>query len=187
MKVFLDMDGVLVDFLDGVHRAFNIPYSTDTHPYEKGKWNMLEDIKRPFCEGNFSFETVNDLCTVGFWRGLNWMHDGHEILAAIVKKFTYSNEISLLTTPMPNFGSWTGKAYWVNKHIPTFNGRLIITQEPKKLFAGPDTLLIDDRDENIEEFEAAGGQGILVPRLWNKLHNWANNTLQVVEQSLETL
>ena len=113
------------------------------------------------------------------------MHDGLEILSTVCDKFRF--DIHLLTTPMPNFGSWTGKAQWVNRYIPVFNKRLIITQVPKSLFAGPDTLLIDDKDENITEFVAAGGRGILVPRPWNSLYGKAKKTLQVVKQSLEIL
>jgi len=187
MKVFLDMDGVLVDFLGGLHRAFGVSYSIDTYPYEKGKWNMLEDINRPFSDGKSPFEVINDSCTIEFWRDLNWMYDGRELLTTIINKFTHADDIYLLTTPMPNFGSWTGKALWVNKHIPVFNERLIITQEPKKLFAGPDTLLIDDRSENVAEFVAAGGAAILVPRPWNELWNWSGETLQVVKNSVENL
>jgi 5'(3')-deoxyribonucleotidase len=86
---------------------------------------------------------------------------------------------------MSNMESYTGKALWVNKWIPVFNKRFIITHAPKHLLAGSDTLLIDDKDQNIEEFVAAGGQGILVPRPWNRLHEQAGETLQVVKSKLE--
>ena len=88
---------------------------------------------------------------------------------------------------MLNPGSWPGKVEWVHRYFRTFEKRLIITQAPKSLLAKPDTLLIDDRDKNIEEFIAAGGQAILVPRPWNELHGWAGESLQVVRNSLEEL
>ena len=186
MKVYLDMDGVLVDFLDGIHRAFSVPYSTDKHPYEKGKWNMLEDIGKPFCDDKFSFEAVNNACTAEFWSNLKFMHDGLDIFDAVSDKFP-DEDIYFLTTPMPNDGSWLGKVEWIRRYFSTFKKRLIITQAPKSLLAGPDTLLIDDRDENIEEFVAAGGRGLLVPRSWNKAHFCADRTLDVVKKFLEDL
>ena len=55
----------------------------------------------------------------------------------------------------------------------------------KAQLARPDTLLIDDKDENIAEFVAAGGQGILVNRPWNKGHARADCTLEGVKHALE--
>jgi hypothetical protein len=39
----------------------------------------------------------------------------------------------------------------------------------KASVAGPGKILIDDKNENIDEWEAAGGIGILYPRPWNRL------------------
>lgn len=183
MRVYLDIDGVLVSFLGSLHKSLGVPYSYEDYPYERGKWNMLTDIKG-FSGVPTTFEQCNDCCTDVFWRNLEWMHDGRDILTTVVKKFTYANEVHLLTTPMPNFGSWTGKAQWVNKHIPVFNERLIISTASKSLLAGPDTLLIDDRDKNVEEFIAAGGQACLVPRPWNKSHSMADKSVDIVRAFL---
>jgi len=180
--VFLDMDGVMVDFLGGLHRALGVPYQYDQYPYEKGKWNMLTDIKG-FEDIPATFEQCNDCCTTNFWANLEWMPDGHDIMRLVTSTFK-PEQIYLLTTPMPNPGSYTGKVLWVQKHLPEFSKRLIVTSAPKNLFARPDTLLVDDKDENVEEFVKAGGDAILVPRLWNELHGWADETYQVVKNSL---
>jgi len=188
MKVFLDLDGVLVDFVGGVHNALGLPYRYDEYPYEKGKWNMLGDVGGKFWDGKFPFSVVNGLCSQEFWSNLAWMHDGWRLLhgrAGIMSKF---DDITILTAPMPNPGSWTGKYLWVEKNMPAkFLKNIIMSVVPKSLLAGPDTLLIDDKDENIAEFVAAGGCGILVPRPWNELHGWADEALQVVKNSLEEL
>lgn len=174
MKVFLDMDGVLVDFRRGVCEAFDRDDPSDS-------WTFWEDW-----EGITSSD-VNAKCDEDFFFHLNWTYEGIDIFKAVFEKYTPDNDIYLLTVPMPNLGSWTGKAQWVNRYIPVFNERLIVTWVPKALFAGPDTLLIDDKDENIAEFVAAGGQGILVPRPWNELRGWVGEILQVVKNSLEAL
>lgn len=174
MKVFLDVDEVLASFNRGVYNAFHLPY----------KYEDLSPNYRYFKEIGQTVESVNEKCTIPFWVNLEWMHDGREIEEAVRMKFGSAN-IYLLTTPMPNSGSWSGKAGWVNKHLSLYNKQLIVTPAPKSLLAGPDTLLIDDKDENIAEFVAAGGQGILVPRPWNELHGWADETLQMVKNSLE--
>lgn len=168
MKIFLDLDGVLVDFRRGVCEAFG-------RDDPSTNWTFWEDW-----EGVTS-GMVNAKCNDYFWKYLDWTHDGQEIERAVRDKF---EDIYLLTTPMPNTGSGTGKLEWIKHHMPWAYSRTIISYAPKSLMAKPDTLLIDDKDENIADFVAAGGRGILVPREWNELHGWAGETLQVVKNSL---
>ena len=181
--VFLDMDGVLVNFLGGLHKSLNVPYSYENYPYEKGKWNMLTDIKG-FDDIPATFEQCNDCCTTSFWRHLRWMPDGYDILTAVEYKFTPA-QIYLLTTPMPNIESPTGKWLWVKNHMSMYYKRTIITQAPKHLLARPDTLLIDDKDENVDGFREAGGKALLVPRPWNRAHLQAGQTVEMVREFLE--
>ena len=169
MIAILDVDGVLADFRRGVCEAFdrNDP---------SNNWTFWEDWK------GISFEDVNEICDIDFWRLLYFTPEGMEIEQIVRRKF---KDVYLLTTPMPNPGSGTGKLLWVKEYLPWLYDKTILSYAPKSLLAGPDTLLIDDKDENIAEFVAAGGRGILVPRLWNELCGWSNETLQVVKNSLE--
>lgn len=191
MRCFLDIDGVLANFAKGAFEALGLAYSYD-HPALRD-WHWYNQFKIPFAG-------LNAVCDIDFWANLEWMHDGEQILDTIedyfyptftshpgpasLKPTHFENQIYLLTTPMPNPGSGTGKILWVEKHLPQYAKRLITTQVAKSIFAGPDCLLIDDNDENIDKFVAAGGRGILVPRPWNGLRGWADNTLEVVRNSL---
>lgn len=170
--IYLDMDGVITDFVSSINKCMGIPEHT---PALIRNWWEEYDV---------SFEQVNNYCTIDFWQNLTWLSDGKEILSAVLDKFPQLS-IFLLTTPMPNPGSWTGKFKWVQKHLPLFTKQLIVTTVSKALFVGSDTLLIDDYDKNIKEFIAAGGQGILVPRSSNSLYKQAGETLQVVKNRLE--
>lgn len=185
--VYLDLDGVLVNFLGGLHRALGVPYDGDNYPYEKGKWNMLTDIKG-FDDIPATFEQCNDACTENFWALLDWMPDGHNIFRAVTQKFDIKNVI-LLTTCMPNPGTAPGKMRWIQQFLPMFKDRFIIlgSRVSKGAFAESDTLLIDDRDKNIDEFRAAGGRGLLVPRPWNRLHPYSEFALEDVTNFLEDL
>ena len=180
--VFLDLDGVLVDFLSGLHKALDVPYSYENYIYEKGKWDMLADIKLDD-DIPATFEQCNDCCTASFWDNLEWMHDGRDILRAIMGTLGLE-KVYLLTTPMPNLESASGKMMWVNGNLPIYLKRTIIIQASKALLAQPDTLLIDDKNENIDDFIAAGGRGILVPRPWNRFYDCADKTAQVVRDCL---
>ena len=172
--VFLDVDGVLANFRKGIHDAFNKRYD---YSLLSPKWIFWDDWS------NVTFEMVNAVCTIPFWQNLEWMHDGLEIFKSICDKFK-PEQIYLLTTPMPNVESATGKWLWVKNQLPGFYKRTIITQAPKHLLAKPNTLLIDDKDENIDKFRAAGGKIIMVPRPWNYLYPWSDFSLEVVRSAL---
>ena len=171
MKVFLDLDGVLVDFRRGVCEAFGRNDPSNNWMF----WENWESV---------TTKDVDKKCGIFFWDLLDWTPEGTCIEQVIRQKFSSEN-IYLLTTPMPNPGSGTGKLRWIKRCMPWVYDRTIISYAPKSLLAGPDTLLIDDKDENITEFRAGGGHGILVPRPWNKLHGWAGEVLKVVKKKLE--
>lgn len=175
--VMLDLDGVIANFRKGIHDVFNQPYD---YSNLTDKWSFWEDWN------GVTFDMINSACTVEFWQNLEWMHDGRDILRSILNMFN-TDQIYLLTTPMPNIESPTGKWLWVRDNIPVYLKRTIITQVSKSLLAGPDTLLIDDRDKNVDEFEEAGGKTILVPRPWNRSHDLALLTSKVVERGLRRI
>jgi len=175
--VYLDMDGVLVNFRKGIHEAFVKPYH---YPTLSKKWTFWDDWPE------VTFEMVNAVCDTLFWQDLEWMHDGVGILEAVFDKFQ-NNQIYLLTTPMPNVQSPTGKWLWVCHQLPAFYKHTIITQAPKYLLARPDTLLIDDKDENVDRFREAGGKAILINRPWNRGHLNADKTVQMLQEFLGKL
>lgn len=176
---FVDLDGVLVDFVGGVNKSFNLP--TEYPPPKNGlpQWDWFKHY-------GITGKQVNDICTSDFWANLEWTLDGHEILRTIVE-YVGSKNIYLLTCPMPNLESASGKARWVGKYLPFYNDRLIITRAPKQLLAGPNRLLIDDNDSNIEDFIRAGGKGILVPRFWNLLSQHSDFACFHVEKEFSSL
>ena len=184
--VFLDVDDVLADFMKGLHKALHIPYDYKNYPYKKGDWNILGYQIKSDDNSLVTFDQCNDCCTISFWQHLEEMHDGRNILAAIEYKLV-PRQIYLLTTPMPNLESASGKMIWVHDHLPNYLKRTIITQAPKHLLARPDTLLIDDKNENVDDFRKAGGKALLVPRPWNRAHLQADRTVEVVREFLERI
>lgn len=175
--IMLDLDGVICDFRRGIHEAFGKPYDYPTLTKKWKFWDGWSDV---------TFEMVNAVCVSKFWAELKWTFDGHDILRAVIDKF-HSNQIYLLTTPMPNLESASGKMMWVNDNLPVYLKRTIITQAPKHLLARPDTLLCDDKDQNINEFRKAGGKAILINRPWNAGYKRANHTIEDFRNELEKM
>ena len=66
----------------------------------------------------------------------------------------------LLSSPSASESSRLGKRLWVKKYLP--GTKLILASaEKKQNYSGKDKILIDDRPDNIEQWRARGGKGIL--------------------------
>lgn len=59
----------------------------------------------------------------------------------------------------------------------------------KSCLAHPDSILIDDCDENVDKFNDAGGKAILVPQDWNSSYKLFdnNNVAEKVEYIMDEL
>lgn len=153
-KIFLDMDGVFVDFDGGVRKKFNV----DWHPTD---WSI------PYATFGTTFKQFwKELDNAFFWGELKWTEDGKRI-RAIVEPF----KPTILTAAMMPY-AMPGKMQWLKREWPDVvnDKRVLIAggHSAKQSVAGPDKILIDDKNENIDEWEAAGGMGILYPRPWNR-------------------
>ena len=163
--VYLDMDGVLVEFIGGLHKRMGLPY--DTYPYKYGEFEMLEEIAK--AKGVGMPELYKQTDDRQFWRDLVWTSYAQDILK-LVSEATVPENTFILTSPMARGDAWAGKVDWVLSMMPEFKRRLIICAAPKHLLAKPNTLLIDDKDQNVDDFIAHGGAAFLVPRPWNSAH-----------------
>jgi 5'(3')-deoxyribonucleotidase len=161
MKVFLDLDGVLVDFDGGMQRVHNRKIEHDglgQRPYKiESVWGITEE------------EFWEPTRTAAFWSELNWTADGREILTEIEELIGKKN-IAILTSPTLDPNCVAGKIQWVIDNIPEYRPRTFVGSR-KEMLAHPGVVLIDDTDYKLDRFVKAGGQGILVPRPWNR--NWS--------------
>jgi len=182
--VFLDLDGVMADFIGGVMREFALEYDYNNWPWPVGPdgWNWFEQF-------GVTPDEVDAICTAEFWANLEWMHDGRLIFESVRSYAGLTGvPISLLTTPMTNIYSTVGKLIWIRGHLgDEWRKTALVTQAPKAIFARKGALLIDDRDKNVEEWQEAGGVAILVPRPWNKRHAEAAVSDICVLRELESL
>jgi len=135
-KIYCDMDGVIADFELGYKELTGIDLQ----------------VKKP--EGEEFWDPIK-IAGVGFWAGLKWMPGGQK-LWDYIKPF----HPQLLSAPSREQSSRIGKAVWVKHKIP--GTKLILRYaSQKKELATPESILIDDRQVNIDQWEAAGGIGIL--------------------------
>ena len=138
-KIYSDMDGVLVDFNERFKR-----FSDGILPTE---------YEQKF--GKDKFWELIDGTGVRFWVGMDWMSDGKQL-------WNYIKEYNptLLSSPSRSNYSRMGKRIWRKRNLPST--KLILAQAANKQnYADPDSILIDDRESNVDQWIKAGGIGIL--------------------------
>jgi 5'(3')-deoxyribonucleotidase len=129
------MDGVLIDFDKGYLKLTG--HQLDgSHRTDTNFWD-------PINAGGYDF-----------WINLEWMNDGKE-LWDYIKKYNPS----ILSAPSRQNESRVAKHDWVNRELPGTQLHLRNAKH-KKDFATPNSILIDDRIDNIEGWREAGGIGI---------------------------
>jgi hypothetical protein len=135
-QIYCDMDGVLVDFNRGYKELTGI---TPEQANQQGKEKFWEPISKSGAK---------------FWITLKWMSDGKQ-LWNYIEKYTPQ----LLSAPSREESSRIGKRVWVKRELPGV--KLILRNaEQKQQFASPTSILIDDKKENIEQWENRGGISI---------------------------
>ena len=139
LKIYCDMDGVLVDF----NKRFG----------ELSAWGPEKFIEK---NGLDEFWELIDGRGVGFWVGMEWMEDGKTLWEYLKS----NHNVELLSSPSRAENSRLGKRLWVRNHKLGVKLNLAYSKNKKK-YAAPNHVLIDDRKDNIEDWESKGGVGIL--------------------------
>ena len=168
--IFCDMDGVLVDFDEGYKELTGV---STQHADSQGKnefWGLFRDSLKN-----------KDISERSYWANLDWMPDGKQLWDYIKEYNPY-----VLTAPSVNFDipfeerykmennqSMQGKTEWV-KRLPNMKKIYFRSAARKADFAGPNKILIDDRKDTIDSWNANGGIGIL--------HTSAANTIKQLQE-----
>ena len=155
--VFLDLDGVIRDFVQGVIEKFNLSISHK----DVSSWDYFtKDLKLPNFWGELDYD---------FWLKLKFTKDAEKILE-IVEPY----KPVVLTSPI--YDSAGATQQWVRTNLPEYfkEGRYLIGPA-KWACAGENKALIDDAEHNIDNFKKYGGYSILWPASWNRGREWFVN------------
>jgi hypothetical protein len=120
-----------------------------------------------------------------FWAGLPllpWTHDLLQMVARVA-----GDNWHIVTSPTHSAGCYYGKALWIKQHLGPSFSRFAITPH-KEIFAGPDVVLIDDRESTCQAFTQAGGRhAILFPTYHNSNARLRGLEVSYVQQCLDML
>jgi 5'(3')-deoxyribonucleotidase len=154
MNIFLDIDGVMSNWNE--HALFTI------------KKEMTPSIRKWILEGKLinKHPDIDEANLFGEIEkiGVNWWANIPLLpWADQLYKMTRSHgDLYFLSSPCRGSSSFSGKAEWVKKNFPKSKDNIIITKH-KHLCASYDSVLIDDRQENVDSFIRYGGYAYLFP------------------------
>ena len=170
LRILIDLDEVLVDFVGGACEAWGVAKEQVLKHWEPGVWDMIPplskalSLKETISEKEF-WCPINKLGE-GFWEDLKWLPWGRNLLQEVMK---FTGDWWIASSPNQQPTSHAGKVQWIKQNFGYDFDRFVPVRH-KYLMANPNTILIDDKDENIDLFREAGGYGIVFPRHHNCLH-----------------
>ncbi|MAV94218.1 MAG: hypothetical protein CMA31_00850 [Euryarchaeota archaeon] len=140
-EIYVDMDGVLVDFFDAWTKLMGVK-----------NWKDIKNI-------NVALDKIRS--TKDFWVNLKPTPNAFTLLD-IIKKI--KGNYKILSAPMADdHRVEPSKRAWVEQHLKAFPpDEVIITTNKKQYATQPDgtpNILIDDFGQNVAKWEAAGGVG----------------------------
>jgi 5'(3')-deoxyribonucleotidase len=176
-KVYCDMDGVIVNFIDPMLSLINDPNNQQTQEGQKAiarfKRNQFirDDLKDFYKAPKEIIDYVRLFSTnnISFWENLEWTLDGKELWDFLKPYNPY-----ILSAPTDK-DSIIGKQMWVLQNLRIPSNRVILTRD-KENYANPYSILIDDTSKNIELFKKHKGIGIL--------HNNTQETIKILKTIL---
>jgi len=139
-KIYVDMDGVLTDWEDQFKRySGGIPVNVYDNLYGKAKQYQLVNQNSPT-----------------YYANMHWMKDG-KLLYNFIKEFP---NVEILSHA-PDKKAYIGKMQWLKNNQVPFKANLVPHREDKAKFANSDSIIIDDREDVVNDFRKAGGKAIL--------------------------
>jgi 5'(3')-deoxyribonucleotidase len=129
--VFLDMDGVIADFVGGITSLHGRP-SPYSDPKNFGEFHM-DKIWGMTAEEFWA--PLNRINSFDFWANLNPTPEAHDIVDLLSSRYGVEN-VCILTSPTLDSGCVPGKRAWTERHFPQLAKNMLFGSA-KQFLAGP--------------------------------------------------
>lgn len=156
MTILLDMDGVCCDLQGEIARMHDVGHLMSNWP---AGFKYVNEVLGISLEEEWSFIMKN---RPRLWETLpefSWFPQLYQSLSEM-------GNVVFCTSPTVDPVSTSGKLIWL-QHRFGRQFRDYVMTEKKHLLARDDAILVDDDEDNVAEFAANGGHGVLFPQPWN--------------------
>ena len=162
--IYLDLDGVCVDFVSAALRA---------NGYDPAE--IFAVWKREFL-GEYTIQHVLGIPPQTFWTAVAalgaefWVNlEEYPWFWELYNTLSETAPVIFLSSSTRAPATLSGKMQWLQNRFGETYRDYIFTPQKQQL-ASTEALLIDDYDRNVDDFNAAGGRAIRFPQLWNRNH-----------------
>lgn len=162
--IYLDMDGVIVDFVGAALALYGVSSSAQT---KITSWDGIPVLLTHALQQQVTdqmFWARIDNAGARFWAKLEWTPWGKKVFD-LCCQFA---PVVLMSTPTRHPSSAAGKLEWINANMDHGWTRRFALTPCKHHMAHPGAILIDDYDQNCSMFEEHGGRAFLFPAPWNE-------------------
>ena len=182
-RIFIDLDGVLGDWVGAVCKLFGMSYEELRSKWDPADYHVNKGL------GVSRSEMYRRIGKAGreFWTNIEPYPWASELFNLCNDKVP----TVVLTNSGLNADAAAGKIEWMKKHLKdsrssgTFDKWLI--GKDKDMCANPGCLLIDDKDSNVHDFRNSGGSAILFPQYWNASHLMEEQAFELVKKRISEL
>lgn len=159
--IYVDMDGVVANFAIGVQAWLNYGSLRKGIKIDNSRFDLGLDTGT--WEAFWRWESTQ----LKFWYSLGLLEPGARLIKFLDSKVGRDGW-RFCTSHGKSFRAAWGKAQFAHKYFAVDPDHIIFCVEKHRLSL-PGTLLIDDRDENVDDFYNKGyGMSILWPQPWNR-------------------
>lgn len=180
MRLLIDLDEVLVDFVGGCLQAHGWTRDRLLQTWQPGTWSIVEPMGMTEVEWEAPIKELGE----AFWTNLQ-PHPWADELLKLVRRLT---DDWLIVTCPSTFGAAArlGKTKWLRNYFGPAFDRFSITSD-KHRYAAKDAILVDDREETVKRFTLVGGIGQVFPAYNNSLHAHRHDPVGYITPALEQL
>ncbi len=172
LTIFLDLDGVLVNFIGAVEDLLGVDLK-DLDSRSMGKYLGISDQE--------IWEEINNDGS-RFWSQAELYPWAQETLDIC---YNTTPDLFLATSPSNHPSCVKGKHELILNKMPKELHRRFFLGPHKERFAKDhNTILIDDSDKNCKAFRDAGGTAIVFPQLWNSAADHVSNRMDYLRHQL---
>lgn len=155
VTVFIDLDGVLVDWLNGIREFAGKP--TDLYDcFRQDPHSLNQTSVDTLFGGRPILQKLQYEMSAKWWAELQLFPWAKYLIDTMSNNF----DMAFLTSPGKCYNAAAGKVMWQHEH---YKDTPIIMTKHKYLAASPTKVLIDDDDWQLTRFDRAGGLAIKWP------------------------
>lgn len=178
--IYLDMDGVLVDWVGGVLSSFG------RNPFDQldlNQHDLFEFFGLP--QQVFWNEIASDPAWWAALRPYPWYKELYQLASR------YANEVVICTSPGRCPASPHGKMLWLKEFLGIEGDKVILTSQKYRLAYQPGTVLIDDSESVLTAWAEVArkrpGQytwKISFPQPWNRSYSFVQRRMEYTQMQL---